>query len=76
MDLKISRKSTDRVPGKTLTFSSYPGTITSGDDFYLISSGLATIETTIGNDNISLWQNVQANKQVPQWTFLLRVWLV
>ncbi|XP_054925794.1 putative phospholipase B-like 2 isoform X2 [Dermacentor andersoni] len=46
------------IPGHTMTFSSYPGRIFSGDDFYLISSGLATMETTIGNENDSLYSFV------------------
>jgi len=30
------------VPGKVMTFSSYPGMIFSGDDFYMLSSGLVS----------------------------------
>jgi hypothetical protein len=52
---KQSLKSTKLVPGHTMAFSSYPGLIYSGDDFTVISSGLTTLETTIGNSNASLW---------------------
>uniref|UniRef100_G1PHR1 Phospholipase B-like n=1 Tax=Myotis lucifugus TaxID=59463 RepID=G1PHR1_MYOLU len=47
------------APGNKLVFSSYPGTIFSCDDFYVLSSGLVTLETTIGNRNPSLWKFVQ-----------------
>ena len=53
------RASADLLPGRAMSFSSYPGVLTSGDDFYVISSGLVTLETTIGNGNSSLWQYVQ-----------------
>ncbi|KAH7964880.1 hypothetical protein HPB49_002205 [Dermacentor silvarum] len=51
-------QSNELIPGHTLTFSSAPGRIFSGDDFYLISSGLATMETTIGNGNPDLYQYI------------------
>ena len=41
------------VPSRRTLFSSYPGTINSGDDFYLCSYGLAVMETTIGTYNMS-----------------------
>ncbi|MEE6514539.1 hypothetical protein FKM82_022759 [Ascaphus truei] len=55
------------VPGWVQTFSSYPGTIFSGDDFYLLSSGLVTLETTIGNSNPALWKYVQPEGSVLEW---------
>ncbi|KAJ6642328.1 putative phospholipase B-like 2, partial [Pseudolycoriella hygida] len=61
---KISSK---LIPGRSSTFSSYPGTLQSGDDFYLISSGLATLETTIGNSNNSLYDGITANGIVLEW---------
>lgn len=49
------------VPGERIAFSSYPATSYSADDFYAISSGLAVVETTISNNNATLWQYVQPN---------------
>ncbi|OQR76026.1 putative phospholipase B 2-like [Tropilaelaps mercedesae] len=46
------------IPGPTVTFSSSPGRIFSGDDFHLISSGLVSMETTIGNSNPALWSKI------------------
>ncbi|XP_040272557.1 putative phospholipase B-like 2 isoform X2 [Bufo bufo] len=55
------------VPGSVQTFSSYPGTIFSGDDFYILSSGLVTLETTIGNSNPDLWKYIQPQNSVLEW---------
>jgi len=55
------------IHGFDMSFSSFPGGIQSGDDFYLISSGLATLETTIENYNTSLWSNVKPVGQVQKW---------
>ncbi|KAL7986762.1 hypothetical protein Chor_013045 [Crotalus horridus] len=55
------------IPGHTQAFSSYPGTIFSGDDFYVLSSGLVSLETTIGNSNSDLWKFIKADNSVLEW---------
>ncbi|XP_030074695.1 putative phospholipase B-like 2 [Microcaecilia unicolor] len=55
------------IPGSVQAFSSYPGTIFSGDDFYILSSGLVTLETTNGNNNPALWKYVQPEGSVFEW---------
>lgn len=59
-----SKTSDKLIRGFDMSFSSFPGGIQSGDDFYLISSGLTTLETTIENYNNSLWSNVKPVGQV------------
>ena len=54
----------DTIPGQRQVFTSYPGYIASGDDYTLLSSGLLTQETTIGNSNDTLWQYVNPKGQV------------
>lgn len=54
------------VQGRSMTFSSYPGTVMSGDDYYLISSGLVSMETTIGNSNDDLWSHITPTLTVPE----------
>jgi hypothetical protein len=48
--------STLRVPGQRVSFASYPATLASLDDFYVLSSGLVQQETTIGNGNPDLYK--------------------
>jgi hypothetical protein len=47
------------VPGRHIAMSSYPGNLFSTDDWYTISSGLVSTETTIDNHNESVWGEVQ-----------------
>ncbi|KAG2394096.1 hypothetical protein C9374_003860 [Naegleria lovaniensis] len=42
---------------KTVTFSSYPGTLGSNDDYYMTDQGLVIIETTINIFNKSLYNH-------------------
>ncbi|XP_062861897.1 putative phospholipase B-like 2 [Trichomycterus rosablanca] len=64
---RVSPKDQALIPGSTQTFSSYPGSIFSGDDFYILSSGMVTMETTIGNSNPDLWKFVNPVSTVMEW---------
>uniref|UniRef100_A0A8C0EHG7 Phospholipase B-like n=1 Tax=Bubo bubo TaxID=30461 RepID=A0A8C0EHG7_BUBBB len=60
------------IPGSIQVFSSYPGTIFSGDDFYILSSGLVSgglvaLETTIGNNNPARWKYLDPRGSVLEW---------
>ena len=44
----LDGSSNKRVPAARSSFSSYPATMFSLDDFYVLSSGLVVQETTIG----------------------------
>jgi len=52
-----SAQSADIIPGRRSVFSSYPAHIISGDDFYLLSSGLVAVETTVGTYNNNLYRD-------------------
>ncbi|KAF7238436.1 putative phospholipase B-like 2 [Varanus komodoensis] len=67
LPFRTSAHSDSTVFGYVQAFSSYPGRIFSGDDFYIMSSGLVTLETTIGNLNASRWKYVQAEGSVLEW---------
>ncbi len=46
------------VPATKMTFSSYPGTLLSVDDFYITNQNLTVIETSLDNLNSDLWSYV------------------
>ncbi|KAI1285775.1 putative phospholipase B-like 2 [Halotydeus destructor] len=52
------------VPACAIAFSSYPGTIFSIDDFYVLSSGLVVTETSIQNSNPQLYKYVDQPDKV------------
>ncbi|KAE9412959.1 hypothetical protein Angca_008600, partial [Angiostrongylus cantonensis] len=54
-------------PGHTTSMASYPGLLYSSDDFALMSSGLAVIETTISVFDVSLFNNTKPVGQLPTW---------
>ena len=55
------------VPGHTMSFSGYPGALASADDYTLISSGLASIETTIAVFKEELYDLVKPQEQLHCW---------
>ncbi|KAK7480062.1 hypothetical protein BaRGS_00028699 [Batillaria attramentaria] len=52
-------KVSDVIPGRSWAFSSYPGTITSTDDFYVLSSAMVAMETTNPIYNNVLYKQVK-----------------
>uniref|UniRef100_A0A8C8R7D0 Phospholipase B-like n=1 Tax=Pelusios castaneus TaxID=367368 RepID=A0A8C8R7D0_9SAUR len=67
LPFRTSAHSDVTISGHAQVFSSYPGTIFSGDDFYILSSGLVTLETTIGNSNAALWKYIQPEGSILEW---------
>ncbi|XP_022093226.1 putative phospholipase B-like 2 [Acanthaster planci] len=67
LPFRMSPQLSEIVPGREVTFSSYPGPIISGDDYYITGSGLVTMETTIGNENPDLWKFVKSKGTVLEW---------
>ncbi|XP_039628230.1 putative phospholipase B-like 2 [Polypterus senegalus] len=63
----VSPEADSVIPGNVQAFSSYPGSIFSGDDFYILSTKMVAMETTIGNSNASLWRFVTPENTVMEW---------
>ncbi|XP_074015954.1 putative phospholipase B-like 2 [Numenius arquata] len=67
LPFRTSAAGNSEIPGSIQVFSSYPGTIFSGDDFYILSSGLVALETTIGNNNPARWKFLDPRGSVLEW---------
>ncbi|XP_049661502.1 putative phospholipase B-like 2 [Accipiter gentilis] len=67
LPFRASAGGNSQIPGSIQVFSSYPGTIFSGDDFYILSSGLVALETTIGNNNPDRWKYLDPRGSVLEW---------
>ncbi|KAG6442054.1 hypothetical protein O3G_MSEX002134 [Manduca sexta] len=67
MNFKLQPDSAELIPGRKMSLSSYPGFIQSTDDFYITSSGLVAAETTIGNSNRTLFENVKPVGQILEY---------
>jgi hypothetical protein len=55
-----------RVGSETITFSSRPGDLISKDDFYVLSSGLYVMESSLGNENKDNLKELKP-QTVPTW---------
>lgn len=61
-----SGEGSSTVPGVQISFPSYPAVFYSFDDYYTVSSGIAVLETTIINNNATLWDLVTP-RAVSDW---------
>lgn len=56
---KLELEGNSEIPSVDYTFSGYPGTLSSTDDFYVTKNGLVVTETTIEVIDINLYSNVK-----------------
>ncbi|XP_075534092.1 putative phospholipase B-like 2 isoform X2 [Dermacentor variabilis] len=62
---KLLASSGQPVPATVVTFSGYPGGVSSGDDFFLTSTNLVVLGTGVRNQNSDLWSRLTPNNSVP-----------
>ncbi|XP_070385055.1 putative phospholipase B-like 2 isoform X4 [Dermacentor albipictus] len=62
---KLLAGSGQPVSATVVTFSGYPGGVSSGDDFFLTSTNLAVLGTGVRNQNSDLWSRLTPNNSVP-----------
>ncbi|XP_063826325.1 putative phospholipase B-like lamina ancestor [Ostrinia nubilalis] len=63
-----SNKNSSLIPGTSVDFSGYPGSINSQDEFYILKGNdhrLAVSGTPLKNYNSKLWKEVNITEQVP-----------
>ncbi|KAM3965130.1 phospholipase B domain containing lamina ancestor isoform 1-T2 [Aphomia sociella] len=68
LNYHLTSKDTTTVPGTSVDFSSYPGSVTSQDEFYVIRGKehrIAVTGTSLRNYNNKLWKEVNITEQVP-----------
>ena len=66
-DLPLVGISGAPVPGRITALSSFLGLVHSSDDFYVLSSGLITLETTIDCANLTLAKQYIRPESVLEW---------
>ena len=54
------------IKAKTMSFSARPGDLESKDDYYVMDSNLVVTESSLGNYNNALYQNIK-EKSLPTW---------
>jgi len=64
---RAGKDSDDLAPGNRVVFSGYPGSLLSGDDYYLTGNQLVILETTIGNANQTLFDLYVKPNTVLDW---------
>lgn len=67
LNYRLAPNSNKPIPGRKMSFTSYPAFVQSTDDFYIMSSGLVAAETTVGNSNRSLFELVAPVGQVLEY---------
>ncbi|KAI8436682.1 hypothetical protein MSG28_010170 [Choristoneura fumiferana] len=68
LNYHLTAKSPILVPGTSVDFSGYPGSITSQDEFYMVKGAnhnMAVTGTSLNNYNNNLWKVVNITEQVP-----------
>lgn len=78
LNYHLKKDDSTPAPGVQVDFSSYPGSVTSQDEFYLLQGKehrLAVTGTSLRNYNNKLWREVDIIEQVSfKCTCFLTIW--